>query len=40
MLEPAMTSLSSADAERLRQAFLHCRDMEGTLGEHRQFGPA
>ena len=28
-----MTSLSSADAERLRQAFLHCRDMEGTLGE-------
>jgi peroxiredoxin len=33
MLEPAMTSLSSADAERLRQAFLHCRDMEGTLGE-------
>jgi len=33
MLEPAMTSLSSADAERLKQAFLHCRDMEGTLGE-------
>jgi peroxiredoxin len=23
----------SADAERLRQAFLRCRDMEGTLGE-------
>jgi peroxiredoxin len=33
MLEPAMISLSSADAERLRQAFLHCRDMEGTLSE-------
>jgi peroxiredoxin len=28
-----MTSLSSADADRLRQAFLRCRDMEGTLGE-------
>ena len=28
-----MTSLSSADAERLRQAFLRCRDMEGTLAE-------
>jgi peroxiredoxin len=28
-----MTSLSSADTERLRQAFLRCRDMEGTLGE-------
>jgi peroxiredoxin len=28
-----MTSLSTTDAERLRQAFLHCRDMEGTLGE-------
>ena len=28
-----MTSLSIADAERLRQAFLRCRDMEGTLGE-------
>jgi peroxiredoxin len=27
-----MTSLSPADAERLRQAFLRCRDMEGTLG--------
>ncbi len=26
-----MTSLSSADAERLRHAFLQCRDMEGTL---------
>jgi peroxiredoxin len=33
MPEPAMTSLSIADAERLRQAFLRCRDMEGTLGE-------
>ena len=28
-----MTSLSAADADRLRQAFLRCRDMEGTLGE-------
>jgi peroxiredoxin len=28
-----MTSLSSADVERLRQAFLRCRDMEATLGE-------
>jgi peroxiredoxin len=28
-----MTSLSSTDAERLRQAFLRCRDMEGTLGD-------
>jgi peroxiredoxin len=27
------TSLSTADADRLRQAFLRCRDMEGTLGE-------
>jgi len=33
MLEPSMTSLSTADADRLRQAFLRCRDMEGTLGE-------
>jgi peroxiredoxin len=31
-----MTSLSSADAERLRQAFLRCSDMEGTLGEQLQ----
>jgi peroxiredoxin len=31
-----MTSLSSADAERLRQAFLRCRDMEGSLGEQLQ----
>ncbi len=28
-----MTSLSPADAERLRTAFQHCRDMEGTLSE-------
>ncbi len=28
-----MTSLSSDDAERLQTAFLHCRDMEGTLNE-------
>jgi len=28
-----MTSLLSTDAERLRQAFLRCRDMAGTLGE-------
>jgi peroxiredoxin len=28
-----MNSLSSPDTERLRQAFLRCRDMEGTLGE-------
>jgi peroxiredoxin len=31
--EQLMTSLSSADAERLRQAFLRCREMEGTLAE-------
>ena len=28
-----MTSLSPANAERLKQAFQRCRDMEGTLGE-------
>jgi len=28
-----MTSLSPADAERLRLAFLRCRDMEGPLSE-------
>ena len=28
-----MTSLLPADAERLRQAFLRCREMDGTLGE-------
>jgi peroxiredoxin len=33
MPEPSMTSLSTADTDRLRQAFLRCRDMEGTLGE-------
>jgi peroxiredoxin len=27
-----MNALSPADTERLRQAFLRCRDMEGTLG--------
>jgi peroxiredoxin len=31
-----MTALSSADAERLRQAFLRCRDMDGTLAEQLQ----
>src|SRR5215831_1737202 len=28
-----MTSLSPSDAERLKQAFQRCRDMEGTLNE-------
>src|SRR6201996_498807 len=28
-----MTSLSPVDAERLRLAFLRCRDMEGPLSE-------
>src|SRR5215468_11674792 len=28
-----MTQLTSANAERLRKAFLQCRDMEGTLSE-------
>ena len=28
-----MTSLSPANAERLRPAFQQCRDMEGTLRE-------
>lgn len=28
-----MTSLTPADAERLKLAFLRCRDMEGTLNE-------
>ena len=28
-----MNSLSPPDADRLRQAFQRCRDMEGTLGE-------
>jgi peroxiredoxin len=31
-----MTQLSPANAERLSQAFAHCRDMEGTLGERLQ----
>jgi peroxiredoxin len=31
-----MTSLSPADAERLKSAFLRCRDMEGTLNEQLQ----
>ena len=31
-----MNALSTADADRLRQAFLRCRDMEGTLGEQLQ----
>jgi peroxiredoxin len=31
-----MTQLSPANAERLRHAFQHCRDMEGTLGERLQ----
>src|SRR5215813_6573378 len=33
MPEPSMNSLSPADTERLRQVFLRCRDMEGSLGE-------
>src|SRR4249920_3041481 len=28
-----MTQLTPANAERLRDAFQQCRDMEGTLGE-------
>jgi hypothetical protein len=28
-----MTSLSPANAERLKLAFQQCRDMEGTLSE-------
>jgi peroxiredoxin len=43
-----MTQLSSANAERLRSAFLRCRDMDGTLNEQleayaaagREFFPA
>jgi peroxiredoxin len=31
-----MTMLTPADADRLKQAFLQCRDMEGTLGERLQ----
>src|ERR1700750_2998408 len=33
MPEPSMNSPLPADTERLKQAFLRCRDMEGTLGE-------
>jgi peroxiredoxin len=36
MPEPAMPTLTPADAERLRLAFQRCRDMEGTLGEQLQ----
>jgi peroxiredoxin len=36
MPEEGMTSLSSADAERLKLAFQRCRDMEGTLNEQLQ----
>src|SRR5690348_9203305 len=31
-----MTSLPTADVDRLRQAFIRCRDMEGSLGEQLQ----
>jgi peroxiredoxin len=31
--EPDMTPLTPANAERLRSAFLQCRDMDGTLRE-------
>src|SRR4051812_50224781 len=31
-----MTQLSAANAEHLRHAFQHCREMEGTLGERLQ----
>ena len=31
-----MTSLSPANAERLKLAFQECRDMEGTLNEQLQ----
>src|SRR5262249_23985647 len=33
MPERNMTQLTSANAERLRSAFLRCRDMDGTLRE-------
>jgi peroxiredoxin len=36
MPEQGMTSLSPADAERLKVAFQHCRDMDGTLNEQLQ----
>jgi peroxiredoxin len=36
MSEQGMTSLSPADAERLKLAFQHCREMEGTLNDQLQ----
>jgi peroxiredoxin len=36
MPEPEMTSLSPADAERLKLAFQRCREMDGTLNEQLQ----
>jgi len=36
MPEQGMTSLSPADAERLKLAFQRCREMEGTLAEQLQ----
>src|SRR3974390_2342880 len=36
MPEQEMTSLSPADAERLKLAFQRCREMEGTLNEQLQ----
>src|ERR1700756_5702441 len=36
MPEQGMTSLSPADAERLKRAFQRCREMEGTLNEQLQ----
>src|ERR1700756_2301969 len=36
MPEQGMTSLSPADAERLKLAFQRCREMEGTLNEQLQ----
>src|SRR6516225_5546809 len=36
MSEHGMTSLTPADAERLKRAFQHCREMEGTLNDQLQ----
>jgi hypothetical protein len=36
MPEQGMTSLSPADAKRLKVAFQRCREMEGTLNERLQ----
>jgi peroxiredoxin len=36
MPEPGMTSLSPANAERLKLAFQRCREMDGTLNEQLQ----